>query len=142
MSRRGIFAEPLGLWNRPQWHTAFSQGSGQFHETYRKLPKSPQFPNTHKCSPPQMEDDAEVSRCILHLSAIYKSYNRAKAKYLLLEKTLEGGSDSLDAVHSFREDQRILTTFRETATAILQGHLTKSRYNTCLGLLAARLMYL
>ena len=104
--------------------------------------------NTHDCSPPQMEDDAQIrkaDRCMQHLSAIYKSYNRAKAKkgrYMLLQRTLEGVSDSMTAVHGFREDGRVLDTFRANATAILRGHLSRSRYATCLGLLAARLMYL
>ena len=52
----------------------------------------------HNCSPSKMVEDAELrkaNRVIQHLSAIYKSYNRIKAKkgrYLLLESTLEGGS--------------------------------------------------
>ena len=102
----------------------------------------------HNCSPPQIEDDAQLrrgNRCLEHLSAIYKSFNKAKTKkgkYQLLERTLKGGSNSLAAVRQFREDPAIAAVFRKHAAAILQGHLTKSKYNTCMGLLAARLMYL
>ena len=59
-------------------HRLLSEGSNPFHETHCKLPKSPQFrararANTHDCSPPQMEDDAQIRKCMQHLSAIYKS---------------------------------------------------------------------
>ena len=68
------------------------------HEADRKLLCIPLSPNMHNCSPSKMVEDAELrkaDRVIQHLSAIYKSYNRIKAKkgrYLLLDSTLEGGS--------------------------------------------------
>ena len=118
------------------------------HEADRKLLCIPLSPNMHNCSPSKMVEDAELrkaDRVIQHLSAIYKSYNRIKAKkgrYLLLESTLEGGSECLQAVKTFRSDPKVLSAFKQNATSLLQGQLSRSRYNTCLGLLAARLIYL
>ena len=83
-------------------------------------------------------EDAELrkaDRVIQHLSAIYKSYNRIKS-------TLEGGSECLEVVKKFHSDPKVLTGFKQNGTALLQGQLSRSRYNTLLGLLTARLIYL
>lgn len=94
-----------------------------------------------------MTDDSEIRRAYLiddHLGDIYRTYNREKAKRgrdLLLQKTMEKETTSLDTVRGFCRDEKVTDTFRSNARSILQGHLSKARYNTCLGLLAARLMF-
>ena len=89
-------------------------------------------------------DDTEIRRAdrvSRHLSTLYKSYNKDKTKQgrdLLLAKSLEGGTSScLDAMKRFRDDSRVGETFRRHAAVLLQGHLSRSTYNTCVGLLAA-----
>ena len=98
-------------------------------------------------APPQMVDDADLRRANKvkqHLSALYKSFNKMKKKKgrdLLLEKTLEGGSRYIEAVQRFRDDEKVSELVKSTAMAILRGHISRGRYNTCLGLIAARLMF-
>ena len=52
------------------------------------------------------------------------------------------GADSQAAVRRFREDPNVAKVIRDSTHHIIQGFVNKHRYNTCLGLLAARLMYL
>lgn len=56
-------------------------------------------------------------------------------------QSLEGGKECFEVVQEFKDDPRVLTTFKHESQLLLQGHVTCSRYNTCLGLLAACLMY-
>ena len=55
---------------------------------------------------------------------------------LLLHKALEGGFEYLRAV------QRVLETFTSEGTRLVQGHVSRTPYNMCLGLIpvAGRLM--
>jgi hypothetical protein len=76
-------------------------------------------------------------------SVLHKSFNKIKAKKgrdLLLEKALQGGSQCVEAVDSLR-DAKVTEAFTSNAKAILRGHCTKERYNLCVGLIAARLIY-
>ena len=93
-----------------------------------------------------MEDDGELwraDRILWHLSQVEKTYKVDKqkgARDLLLHQALVGGADCMQAMQKFKQDPRVLHTFRREATMILQGHMSRARYNTCLGLLAAHLM--
>ena len=101
------------------------------------------LPNMHSCLPPKMEEDAHLRKAngvTGHLSALFRSYNKEKQKKgrdMLLSMTLEGGFNYLRTVTEFRDDPRVRETFSAQARAILQDHLSRSRYNTCLGLLSA-----
>ena len=94
-----------------------------------------------------MTEDAELRRADRVeriISALYKSFHRAKAKQgrdLPLKKTLEGGSGALESVKKFLQDGRVTDRIRASVAAILQGQVTKSRYNTCLGLLTGHMMF-
>lgn len=94
-----------------------------------------------------MTEDSDIrkaDRAEQHLAALYKTYNREKVKKgrdLLLQKTLDGESKCVDEVKRFCEDHRVFDMFKKNATSILQGHLNKSKFNTCLGLLSARLIF-
>lgn len=95
----------------------------------------------------KMLDDGELrvaDRMLSHLSQLQKSYKqdkRKQARDLLLQQALEGSPESINAVCRFKDDLRVLETFKSEATRILQGHISRPRYNMCLGLLAARLMF-
>ena len=94
-----------------------------------------------------MVEDHELrkaDRILGHLSKVEKTYKvdkQKEARDLLLHQALEGGASCMQAVQSFKQDPAVFHTFRRQATMILQGHVSRAHYNTCLGLLAARLMY-
>ena len=71
----------------------------------------------------------------------FKVDKHKEARDNLLHQALEGGSQYLEKVKKFKDDPNILKTFVEKATLFLQGHMSRPRYNACLGLLAARLMF-
>ena len=90
------------------------------------------------------EDLRRAEKVLSHLKMLTKSYSKIKAKKgrnLLMEKTLQGGTACIGSVKSFLEDKNVMKTFETNAAAILQGYPTKQQYNTCLGLLAARIMF-
>jgi hypothetical protein len=95
-----------------------------------------------------MVDDGELRRAeriLWHLSQVEKTYKVEKqndARDLLLHQAFEGGAKCMQAVQIFKQDPRVLLTFKREASMILQGHMSRARYKTCLGLLAARLMFL
>ena len=91
------------------------------------------------------EDLRRADKVLRHLATLSKSYGQVKSKQgrdLLLEKTLQGGTGCMDAVRNFLNDKDVLKNIQNNAAAILQGHRSKLRYNTCLGFLAARIMFL
>ena len=86
----------------------------------------------------------EAERLIWHLGQVEKTFKLEKHKEahdLLLHQALEGGSECMQAVHKFKEDPKVFQTFKAEATLLLQGHVSRLRYNLCLGLLTARLMF-
>jgi hypothetical protein len=93
-------------------------------------------------------DDGEpqrAERILWHLSQVEKTYKVEKqndARDLLLHQAFEGGAKCMQAVQIFKQDPRVLHTFRKEASMILLGHTSRARYNTYLGLMAARLMFL
>ena len=93
----------------------------------------------------KMLDDGElwvVDRMLSHLSQLQTSYKQDKhkqARDLLLQQGLEGSPESINPVCRFKDDPRVLETFKSEATCI--RHISHPRYNMCLGLLAARLMF-
>lgn len=42
---------------------------------------------------------------------------------------------------SHKQDPSVLHAFKKQGQMVLQGHESRNRYNLCLGLLCARLMY-
>lgn len=95
-----------------------------------------------------MVDDDELRRAdriLWHLGQVEKTYKVEKqkdARDLLLHQALEGDAGCLRAVQGFKQDPKVLQTFKWEASRFLQGQMSHARYNTCLGLLAARLMFL
>ena len=90
------------------------------------------------------EDLRKAQQVLNHLKKLSKSYNKIKTKKgrdLLMEKTLQGGTACMTSVKNFLEDDSVIKAFETNAAAILQGHPSNLRYNTCLGLLAARIMF-
>ena len=78
------------------------------------------------------------------LGQVEKTYKLEKvkeARHLLLHQALEGGSLCMQAVQKFKEDPSVMEVFRSVAKCLIQGRISRSRYNSCLGLLTARLMY-
>ena len=96
---------------------------------------------------PQLVEDTqlrEADRILWHLGQVEKSFKLEKhkvARDLLLNQALEGGAGFLEAVQHFKEDPAVLTLFKREATLLLEGHVSRSKYNSCLGLVAARLMF-
>lgn len=90
------------------------------------------------------KDLRATNSVLFHLEQLEKSYKKDKHKRvrdLLLHQSLGGGSDCLEAVYRFKKDPQVLDTFKSEAIGLLQGHVSQSVYNLCLGLLAARLMF-
>ena len=80
-----------------------------------------------------------------HLGQIEKTYKVEKqkdARDLLLHQSLEGGTDCMGAIQAFKEDPKVLKTFRSEASMFLRGYRSRAHYNVCLGLLPAHLMFL
>lgn len=78
-----------------------------------------------------------------HLSRVEKTFKVEKqrvARDLLLQQSLQGGTECLKSVQAFTDDPQVFETFRAEATSLIQGHVTRAKYNVCLGLLAARLV--
>lgn len=96
----------------------------------------------------QMMEDSDIRRAdriTWHLRQVENTYKVEKpkgARDLLLHQALEGGADDMEAVQKFKDDPRVLQTFKKEASTLLQGHTSRAQYNVCLGLLAACLLYL
>lgn len=92
-----------------------------------------------------MIDDGELRKADRILSQVEKTFKADKQKDvrdLLLHQSLEGGADHLKVVQRFKEDSKVLQTFKREGSMFLQALRSRTRCNTCLGLLAARLMFL
>ena len=90
-----------------------------------------------------MVEDAELraaDRMLSHLRQLQKSYKRDKykqARDLLLQQALDGSPECINAVCMFKDDPQVFSTFKSEATRILQGLVSRPRYNMCLGLTVA-----
>lgn len=85
----------------------------------------------------------QADRILSHLSQLQKTYSADKSKGardLLLQTALQGGCDKLEAVRGFTEDPNVLKVFSSEISRLLEGHVSRPRYNVCLGLFAGRLM--
>lgn len=86
-----------------------------------------------------MVDDGDLrqaERVMWHLGQVEKTYKIDKhksAQDLLLQQSLQGGSEYMRAVQRYRDDAKVLETFTAEATMLLQGHASRVRYNLCLG---------
>ena len=91
----------------------------------------------------QMVEDAKlrlVEKMLWHLGQIEKTYKVDKqknARDLLLHQSLQGDSQCMQQVHSFRDDPNVFETYCTEATNLVKGDIARPRYNLCLGLLAA-----
>ena len=86
----------------------------------------------------------EANRVLAHLEQLQKTYKKEKhkrARDLLLHQALAGDRDCLEVVNRFSSDGEVMERFKVEATSLLQGHVNRSTYNVCLGLLAAHLMF-
>lgn len=94
-----------------------------------------------------MEEDAQLRKCARmknHLTDLFKAYNKEKAKtsrHALLSHALSPDQGCLESVRRFRQDKKVIETLLAELRELMRGHVTKTRYNTCLGLITAYLMF-
>lgn len=96
---------------------------------------------------PQMVDDSDLrlaDRVLRHLGEVEKTYKLGKKKdsrdRLLHFSLSDDTQELLEEVWKYMQDKRVCEVFRDEATSLLQGHISRTRYTRCLGLLTARLM--
>ena len=88
------------------------------------------------------DDMRRVDRMFWHLGQIYKVEKHKDAKDLLLHQSLEKDTDCMGAVQAFKEDPKVLQTFRREASMFLYRQRSHANYDLCLELLSTRLMFL
>ena len=90
---------------------------------------------------PKIVEDDHMRRAerMIWQSQVEKTFKLDRPKEtrnLLLHKAVEGGRlEYMGAVQRFRDDSQVLETFTSEGTRLVQGHVSCTPYNMCLGLI-------
>ena len=79
-----------------------------------------------------------------HLKDLMKAYNKEKTKHsrqTLLSKALSPDQQCLDSIKNFRRDKHVTDMLIADLEKMVRGYHSKTKYNTCLGLLSAYLIF-